>query len=526
MKLLKILILLIGTGATVNHCDTHEADSAIHALHDDLDDDDDGSISSNENRAFISEYGGAASSIWALVDDNDGLVSKEEFLKAWKRSTVHNWSTDEVVTWIRGPDLGFPSEIAEQLAAIFRSQRITGKCFPLLAKLEQTFLKNIGIRQHLLRRKIALRSMDAILFGPPVNDTFVKDLILGVLAVLMVFSITFIIRLKSQFRDVKTRLRAESSRLQELDNMWMEYNEVPLDHDSVSTVLDLPAELSTLTTIKRENEQLRASLEEAHKEMRKMQDGGVLDRVMITSDLKQVLQRTYRAEKQNLDFRKREARRKEHLANENMKKLERANTNFFSSVRLLHSHQLDHLDAALMQAHQAIEGVVSCQKDSHDRWRRMEKIFNLSIMHPKSTHEKAQPNAIEIYQTPHLSDRHMNAVSARSLTHHHPEAMSEHQEHQEHPIPVQFSPVISQPGNQGSLHSIFTESTDTRSSGPRKCLSELNANSIASAIHIVDLASTQSSLNHVKIKKPRFKFFDRRKLSYLSFKKNKSKKEI
>ena len=174
-----------------------------------MDDDDDGSISSTENRAFINEYGGGASAIGALLEDNDGLVSKDEFLKAWKRSTVHNWTTDEVVAWLRGPDLGFRSDIADQISAIFRMQRVTGRCFPLLAKLEQTFLKKIGIRQHLLRRKIALRSMDAILFGPPVNDSLIKDLILGVLAVFMIFSITFIIRLKRQFKDVKSRLKAE-----------------------------------------------------------------------------------------------------------------------------------------------------------------------------------------------------------------------------------------------------------------------------------------------------------------------------
>jgi len=378
MKFQIVAALTIFGSVAGDYCDSEEANSAIYELHDDLDDDDDGSISSTENRAFINEYGGGASAIGALLEDNDGLVSKDEFLKAWKRSTVHNWTTDEVVAWLRGPDLGFRSDIADQISAIFRMQRVTGRCFPLLAKLEQTFLKKIGIRQHLLRRKIALRSMDAILFGPPVNDSLVKDLILGVLAVFMIFSITFIIRLKRQFKDVKSRLKAESSRLEELDNMWKEYAETPHDHDSVSTVLDLSAEIGSFTSIKRQNEQLKASLEEAHKELRKMQTGHSLEKVAVTSDVKELLHRTYKAEKHNLDYRKRDARKKEHVATENMKKLERANTSFFSSVRLLHSHQLDHLDAALMQAHNAIEDIVRSQKESHDRWRKLEKIFRYS----------------------------------------------------------------------------------------------------------------------------------------------------
>jgi hypothetical protein len=56
-------------------------------------------------------------------------------------------------------------------------------------------------------------------------------------------------------------------------------------------------ELSQLTTYKRENEQLRRSLEEAHKELRTMQDGGSVDHIQISSELKSLLYKTYRIEK-------------------------------------------------------------------------------------------------------------------------------------------------------------------------------------------------------------------------------------
>ena len=56
-------------------------------------------------------------------------------------------------------------------------------------------------------------------------------------------------------------------------------------------------ELSQLSTYKRENEQLRRSLEEAHRELRTMQDGGSIDHCQINSELKSLLQRTYRIEK-------------------------------------------------------------------------------------------------------------------------------------------------------------------------------------------------------------------------------------
>lgn len=543
MKFQIVAALTIFGSVAGDYCDSEEANSAIYELHDDLDDDDDGSISSTENRAFINEYGGGASAIGALLEDNDGLVSKDEFLKAWKRSTVHNWTTDEVVAWLRGPDLGFRSDIADQISAIFRMQRVTGRCFPLLAKLEQTFLKKIGIRQHLLRRKIALRSMDAILFGPPVNDSLVKDLILGVLAVFMIFSITFIIRLKRQFKDVKSRLKAESSRLEELDNMWKEYAETPHDHDSVSTVLDLSAEIGSFTSIKRQNEQLKASLEEAHKELRKMQTGHSLEKVAVTSDVKELLHRTYKAEKHNLDYRKRDARKKEHVATENMKKLERANTSFFSSVRLLHSHQLDHLDAALMQAHKAIEDIVRSQKESHDRWRKLEKIFSIAIMRQKvqentdSTHSTP-----DIYSTPILSER-PSSTTSRSINH----ADSFHQIVLTNKKPISSIPsdlqlqsheTMSEDNSQaftrGNLTTIesndsciFTQTNSEQALSEiasNKNSSELNGNSIASSFAADESSLQSSSTTHVKTKKPKFKLFDKRKLSYLSFRKNKTKK--
>ena len=62
------------------------------------------------------------------------------------------------------------------------------------------------------------------------------------MVVFVLFSLTFIFRLKRQFRDVQARLSAESSRLHDLDHMWKEFNDGPNnDHDSGTTILDLPA---------------------------------------------------------------------------------------------------------------------------------------------------------------------------------------------------------------------------------------------------------------------------------------------
>ena len=72
-------------------------------MHDDLDDDDDGSISSTENNEFITEYGLSSSgSIAAMIGDSDGRISPAEFLTTWKRSEVYRWSATDVIEWLKG----------------------------------------------------------------------------------------------------------------------------------------------------------------------------------------------------------------------------------------------------------------------------------------------------------------------------------------------------------------------------------------------------------------------------------------
>ena len=104
---------------------------------------------------------------------------------------MHNWTAEDVVNWLKSPDLNFPTELTDKLEKIFIAHNIDGTCFPLLARLEQTFLKDLGIKQHLVRRKIALRSMDAILFGPPVYDNTIKGNIHFIAALFGSFCMAF-----------------------------------------------------------------------------------------------------------------------------------------------------------------------------------------------------------------------------------------------------------------------------------------------------------------------------------------------
>jgi len=365
-------------------CDTKEAELAIKDLHDDLDEDDDGTISFTENNAFNDEYG-IKGSLSALIGDSDGRVSPEEFLKCWKSSVVYSWTVDDVIEWLKSPDLRLKTNAIEDLSTKFREQNVSGKCFPLLSKSDQVLLKAIGVKQHLVRRKLMLKSMDAILFGPPIYDNTLKDFALALAILVAMVSIVFVINLKRENANFERRLAAEHERIAKLDSKWADFNDgnntTSGDNDSHSTVHDGDQDAAQFKIMQRENKQLRNSLDEAHKEIRRIQSGQTnFDHIQITSELKTLLRRCYDYESQGLKYRTEDALKIRNEAQEAYRHLQRANQSIFASVRMIHSPtQLTSMDQSIREAQQAFETVTTWKKDFHSRWKDLEKMFRVSF---------------------------------------------------------------------------------------------------------------------------------------------------
>lgn len=364
-------------------CDTKDAEQAIKDLHDDLDDDDDGTISSTENNAFNDEYGISAGSISALIDDSDGRVSPEEFLRSWKSSVVYSWTVDDVIEWLKSPDLKLRTNAIDILSTKVREHNISGKCFPLLSKSDQVLLKAIGVKQHLVRRKLMLKSMDAILFGPPIYDNTLKDFALALAILVAMVSIVFVINLKRENANFERRLAAEHERIAKLDSKWADFNDGSNtnigDNDSHSTVHDGDQDATQFKIMQRENTQLRNSLDEAHKEIRRIQSGqSNFDQIQITSELKTLLRRCYDYESQGLKYRTEDALKIRNEAQAAYRHLQRANQSIFASVRLIHSPtQLTSMDQSIREAQHAFESVTTWKKDFHMRWRDLERVFKV-----------------------------------------------------------------------------------------------------------------------------------------------------
>lgn len=106
--------------------------------------------------------------------NDDMHISVKELWEAWLRSEVHNWTVDQTTEWLA------QSVQLPQYVRLFRMHKVTGKVLPRLAVNNMHYVSNVlGIKDPIHKQKIALKAMDAVLFGPPrgKSESFPSELI-------------------------------------------------------------------------------------------------------------------------------------------------------------------------------------------------------------------------------------------------------------------------------------------------------------------------------------------------------------
>ncbi|OTF82883.1 stromal interaction molecule-like protein, partial [Euroglyphus maynei] len=160
----------------LNFCDDHLGFEAILNLHRQLDEDANGDIDISESDEFIRDelkYENGAERQKAF-HGNDKHITVDELWRAWRISTVHNWTVDQTVEWL--------NEIVElpKYQNVFETNAINGIVLPRLAANSQMF-SALGINNPIHKQKIALKAMDVVLFGEPKLKSSNKDVIMGFL---------------------------------------------------------------------------------------------------------------------------------------------------------------------------------------------------------------------------------------------------------------------------------------------------------------------------------------------------------
>ncbi|PAA91868.1 hypothetical protein BOX15_Mlig005462g1, partial [Macrostomum lignano] len=188
---------------------------AITRLHSLLDDDKNGAVDAAEAEGFAREELAYATDFEraSAINREDPGVSTRELWSLWRASDTYNWTADEVSAWTE-QQVGLP-----ELAVTMRHLGIDGPHLPLLTEPgshhHQAQSPALSALLRALtpahRRRLAIKAMDLVLFGPPKKaHSIVKD---GLLALLLVIILagSWLVLVQRQF--------FEDHRLKVVDNL-------------------------------------------------------------------------------------------------------------------------------------------------------------------------------------------------------------------------------------------------------------------------------------------------------------------
>ncbi|XP_058444662.1 stromal interaction molecule homolog isoform X3 [Malaya genurostris] len=389
-----------GSGSADGACSADDMDciahhdhlgmEAIRSLHRQLDDDDNGDIDLSESDDFLREelkYDSGYEKRHRAFHFNDDMhISVKELWEAWLRSEVHNWTVDQTTEWLA------QSVQLPQYVHLFRLHKVTGKVLPRLAVNNMHYVSNVlGIKDPIHKQKIALKAMDAVLFGPPrETGTRWKDLLLVTLLLTAIIGSWYAyqqnknakIHLKRMAKDVEGLLKAEVA----LKDMQKELEIARLEQENVGKEKqDLERRLReapTLTSsnsdlelqqLKQEIEMLRTELSRAEVEINDhcwTPPPGLQSWLQLTFELenKQHIRKRVMAEKQLMSAR------------EACEKLKKKRSSLVGAFVSTHGKSIDDVDRSIVEARNALNDVTNDLQERMYRWKQIEQLLGFSIV--------------------------------------------------------------------------------------------------------------------------------------------------
>ncbi|XP_078479052.1 stromal interaction molecule 1-like [Lampetra planeri] len=381
---------------------------AVRAIHNQMDDDDDGSVDTQESDDFLRED--MKYSDPALKHSNfhkeDQHISLQEMWLSWRNSEVYNWTVEDVIRWLE--------QIVElpQYSDILTQNNIDGPSLPRLAVNNQTLMSGVlKITDRSHRQKLQLKALDAILFGTPASTqrSRLKDLLLMVSVVMGVGGCWFAYiqhkfsrdHMKKMMRELDSLQRAEQSLLDmqgklqkaqeeqklvedekrhlETKLRWevtekQQRREQQQQHEAQQQHGDAEGEQMRRRFAEEELEQVRRSLRRAEQELEAVRRSGV------PTALQAWLQLTHEVELQYYNLQKMEAERQLSAAKEVAEKINRKRNSVLGTFYVAHSSSLDEVDHKILSAKQALNEVTSSLRERLHRWQHIEHVCGFHIV--------------------------------------------------------------------------------------------------------------------------------------------------
>ncbi|XP_037087466.1 stromal interaction molecule homolog [Pollicipes pollicipes] len=362
---------------------------AISSLHLQLDDDADGQIDKAESDEFLREelnyvqgYGSRQDLFHRSDQSQDTAVSVRELWEHWRRSAVHNWTTEQTVEWLV-LHVHLP-----QYREVFELHHIAGPSLPRLAVNNNHFLSGVlGIKDPRHKQKIMLKAMDAVLFGPPKDPSnLVKDAIL--LTLVLVASVgcwlvyrqnqKFQLRMRKMTADMESLSKAEETLLVELDRANQEKEVVSSHNRRLEQRLtgDVSADggQSELERLRSEVEMLTETLRSTEAELE--------DRCWnCPPALQHWLQLTYELELRDHSRKRADAERQLEDAKVMCDKLRKKQNSLYGALVSTHGRTVNDVDTSIVLARKALMEVTQELQERTYRWRQIELICGFQVVH-------------------------------------------------------------------------------------------------------------------------------------------------
>ena len=360
---------------------TDDKDSldAIRQLHEQLDDDNDGTIEPSETGDFIKDdlnlldYGSGDKKDRAKsFHSKDAEITVKDLWSTWVRSEVYNWTTEQVVDWLT------VSVELPQYGDRFRTAGVNGSHLPKIAVSSSFLAKSVGVTSSIHRSKISLKAMDVVLFGPPRDQSnFVKDLILTTLLVIAVTAFFYMRRKNKQATEEMQRMNADMDQLakaeEALQQMQHKLSQKESKIESLSsTPSDLPDAVE-VSRLKEELELLRSELNRAEVELE--------DKCWMASPvLQHWLQMTYELESQTFAAKRRAAEEQLEMAKDMCEKLKKKRSSLVGAFVSTHGRSIDDVDRSILEAKTALIEVTKDLSERSQRWRQIEMLCGCTII--------------------------------------------------------------------------------------------------------------------------------------------------
>lgn len=347
---------------------------AIRALHQQLDDDNDGTIEPSETGDFIKadlRYNEDGRAREKLFHKKDSEITVPDLWSTWAKSDVHNWTVEQTVEWlVHNVDL-------PQYKETFERELVDGKKLPRAASDPAFLSKVLGISNSIHRSKISLKAMDVVLFGPPKEPSnWLKDVILTSLLLALFTALFWAYKTKKSseahltkmMRDMESLSRAEKA-LQDMQTKLVQEKEVV--QEKVQVMEEEGGE--EVGRLREEVEILRGELHRAEVELE--------DRCWVAPTvLQHWLQLTYELESQVYNVKRQSAETQMEQAKDACEKLKRKRSSLVGAFVSTHGRSIDDVDKSILEAKTALMELTQDLTERSQRWRQIEMLTGVSIV--------------------------------------------------------------------------------------------------------------------------------------------------